>query len=270
MIHMKFLIQLFIKTCIETVNLTGMLILIGFLLGLLRNYSVRNFQRSFGSKAVMITGFIGVPIHELSHAIAALLFKHRITAIKLLQRPDVNGIMGYVEHSYNQNSIYQQVGNFFIGIAPIFGGIACMVALMHVTIPETYNNFVYILMKNVHVEVIDKSTIMGILYSYLGLVKSIFSIGNFENPHFYIFLFISICISSHISLSLADIKGASIGLTVIFFILLILNIFGLSKYIQAFNLIKYNILITSFLVVAVILSLITFLISLSLVVIRKN
>jgi hypothetical protein len=254
--------QLFIKTCVETVNLTGMLILAGFLLGVFRNYSLMNFQRSIGNKAVMITGFIGVPVHELSHAIAVLLFGHRITAIKLFQKPGAGGVMGYVEHSYNQNSIYQQVGNFFIGIAPIFGGIACMIALMHVTIPQTYDNFINILMKNIHVEVIDSSTITGILHSYFGLVKNIFSAENFQNPYFYVFLFISICISSHISLSMADIKGASMGLTAIFFILLILNIFGLSKYIQQMNLIKYNIMITGFLVVAVIFSLITFIISL--------
>ncbi len=246
----------------ETVNLTGMVILVGFLLGMLRNCSLINFQRGLGSGAVMVTGFIGVPVHELSHGIAALLFGHRITAIKLLQKPDANGVMGYVEHSYNQSSIYQQVGNFFIGIAPIFGGIACMIALMHVIIPQTYSNFINILMGNIHLETINKSTVTGMLYSYIGLVKSIFSAENFQNPYFYIFLFISICISSHISLSLADIKGASIGLTAIFFILLILNIFGLSKYIQEINLIKYNMVITSFLVIAVIFSMITFLVSL--------
>lgn len=267
---MKLLIQLFIKTCVETANLTGMMIFVGFLLGMLRNYSLINFQRSLGNKAVMVTGFIGVPIHELSHGIAALLFGHRITAIKLLQKPDANGVMGYVEHSYDQNSIYEQIGNFFIGIAPIFGGIACMVALMYVSIPQTYNNFMNILMRNIHVETIDKSTVMGIAHSYLGLVKNIFSTGNFQNPYFYVFLFISICISSHISLSLADIRGASIGLTAIFFILFILNIFGLSKYIEEVNLIKYNILVTSFLVVAVIFSMITFLVSLFFVVVRRN
>ena len=82
------MIQLFVKTCVETVNLTGMVILVGFLLGMLRNCSLINFQRGLGSGAVMVTGFIGVPVHELSHGIAALLFGHRITAIKLLQKPD--------------------------------------------------------------------------------------------------------------------------------------------------------------------------------------
>ena len=88
---MRFLIELLLKTCIETVYLTGMIILVGLLLGILRNNSIRNFQRSFGSKALMVTGFIGVPIHELSHAIFALLFGHKVNEIKLLQKPDEMG-----------------------------------------------------------------------------------------------------------------------------------------------------------------------------------
>ncbi|MDD7794201.1 hypothetical protein [Clostridium sp. 'White wine YQ'] len=259
---MNIFIEIIIKTILETFYLTGTVILIGFLLGVLRNSTLRNFQRSFGSKALMITGFIGVPIHELSHAILAVFFRHRINSIKLLQKPDVNGVMGYVNHSYSKNSIYQQIGNFFIGIAPIFGGVFSIVALMHFVIPKSYNKLIGILESGLKVTTLNKSIVEGIINSYIGLFKNIFSLENFKNPYFYIFLFISICISSHISLSSADIKGASRGLTIIFAILLILNIFGLSKYISEINIIRYNILLTGVLLVAVILSIITYVISL--------
>lgn len=267
---MTFIIELLIRTCIETVYLTGIIILIGLLLGVLRNNSIVNFQRSFGIKSLMVTGFIGVPIHELSHAIFALLFAHKITKIKLLQKPDENGVMGYVQHSYNQNSIYQQVGNFFIGIAPILGGVLSIIALMRFIIPQAYNRFINILIRSLHVTVLNRSIAKEIMNSYLGLIKVIFSLKNFENPYFYIFLFISICISSHISLSYADIKGASRGLWVIFMILFILNTLNLSKYILTVDLIRYNILITGVLIIAVILSSATFLISLILSSIRYN
>lgn len=265
---MYFLVEVFVRTFIETFYLVGAIIFIGAILGILRTYSIRNFQRSFGNNAVMITGFIGVPVHELSHAIFAILFGHRVTDIKLLQKPDENGVMGYVNHSYNELSIYQQVGNFFIGIAPIFGGIICIIALMHFIIPQSYTQFVNILISNFHAATLDKSAIHGIITSYRGLIKTIFTFKNFENPYFYIFLFAAISISCHISLSRADIKGASKGLGVIFSILLLVNIFGLSKYVLAFNVLKYNMLITGVLIVAVILSVITFLISLISLVIR--
>lgn len=259
---MTFLIELLARSFIETLYIAGMIILVGLLLGVLRNSSIRNFQRSFGSKVLMITGIIGVPIHELSHAVFALLFGHKITKIKLLQKPNENGVMGYVQHSYNQGSIYQQIGNFFIGIAPIFGGVFSIIALMRFIIPQAYNKFIYILVESLDITVLNRGTMEGIINSYRELIKVIFSLKNFENPYFYVFLFISICISSHISLSYADIKGTSRGLWVIFLIIFILNALGLSKYILTINLIKYNVLLTGFLIIAVILSTITFLLSL--------
>lgn len=265
---MRFLIQMLIKTCIETVYLTGVIILVGMLLGIMRNYTIKNFARSFGMKSIMITGFIGVPIHEISHAIFAVIFGHKITAIKLLQKPDENGVMGYVEHSYNQNSIYQQIGNFFIGTAPIFGGILSVVALMHFMIPRAYNEFINILKINSHVTVINKVVAAHIFSMYKILVKTIFSTANFHNPYFYIFLFISICICSHISLSYADIRGASGGLVVIFLVLLALNVIGWTKYLSVEDIVRYNVLITAFLILLLLLSAVTFLISLVLTIIK--
>ncbi|WP_073340978.1 M50 family metallopeptidase [Clostridium grantii] len=267
---MIFVIELLIRTCLETVYLAGMIILIGLFLGVLRNSAIRNFQRSFGSKALMITGVIGVPIHEVSHAIFALIFGHKIKKIKLFQKPDENGVMGYVQHSYKQGSIYQQIGNFFIGIAPIFGGIFSIIALMRIIIPQAYADFISILVKSFKVTVLNKSTIEAMINSYIGLLKVIFSLQNFKNPYFYIFIFVAICISSHISLSSADIRGASRGLGLVFIILFILNILDLSKYILGINLIRYNILVTGILMVAVILSIITYLISFVLSVIKHK
>jgi len=266
---MNFIIELLIKTCTLTVYLTGMIIISGFFLGVLRNESIKNFQRSFGIKAVMVTGLIGVPLHELSHAFAALLFGHKITAIKLFQKPDENGTLGYVSHSYNKRSLYQLVGNFFIGVAPILGGTIAIIALMMFILPNSYSEFINTVIKNLSISTLNKGTIDGILISYGGLIKSIFSLKNFVSPAFYIYIFLGICISSHISLSYADIKGATRGIGVIFLILLVLNIFSVSKYIVASNIIKYNILLIGFLIVAIILSLLTYIISLFLMLIKN-
>jgi len=265
-----FLIELLRNTFIETFYITGMIILIGLLLGVMRTYSNKNFQRTFGSNAVMITAFIGVPIHELSHAIIAILFGHKINDIKLLQKPDENGVMGYVNHSYNKNSIYQQIGNFFIGIAPIFGGAISIITLMYFVIPKAYNQFIYILFKNIHVTTLNVTIIEGIISSYGGLIKAIFLLKNFENPFFYVFLFISICISCHMSLSYADLKGAYRGLIVIFLILLLLNILNLSQYMPFIEIMRYNIFLTAIMVVALFLSAIAFILSLILLLMRRN
>ncbi|NNU78114.1 hypothetical protein [Clostridium estertheticum] len=265
---MNTLIDLIIKTCVDTIYMTGMIILVGFILGFLRNHSIENFQRSFGWKAVAITAIIGVSIHELSHAILCLVFRHKISKLVLLQRKDENGVLGYVNHAYNPNSIYQQTGNFFIGIAPIFGGISAIIALMYTIIPKTYNQFISISMVNINITKINSVSLNGILNSYIDLIKIIFSVTNFSKPYFILFLFLAICISSHISLSSADIKGASKGLIVIFFIVLALNVFGFSKFVMAQGLLKYNIILIGFLIVSLIFSGITYLVSLLLLLIK--
>lgn len=257
-----FIIELLIRTGLETVYLTGAIILVGLLLGLLEKKASRNFQRSFGNNAVMVTGFIGTPIHELSHAMIALLFRHKVTSVKLFQRPDENGVMGYVNHSYNKNSLYQQIGNFFIGVAPIFGGLIAIIVLMRLLIPEAFEAFMKILVESVNFETFTLLTLEGIANAYLGLLTLIFSLENFQNFYFYIFLFAAVCIASHMSLSSADTKGAFKGLATIFLVLLIFNLLGLSQYIPALNIIKYNVLITGFLMITVLFSVLTYLISL--------
>ncbi|MBU3143279.1 metalloprotease family protein [Clostridium sp. CF012] len=259
---MNFLLNTVIKTIIDTLYLTGMIILVGFILGFLRDHSMENFQRSFGWKAVAITAIIGVPIHEMSHAIFSVLFGHKIKKVVLLQKRDENGVLGYVSHAYNPNSLYQQAGNFFIGIAPIFGGISVIIALMRVMIPKTYNKFINISLNNLNITNINQESIKIILNSYIDLIKTIFSMNNFANPYFILFLFLAICISSHISLSSADIKGASKGLIIIFLLILVVNVLGFSRFFIAESILKYNIVLIGFLIVSLIFSSITYLVSL--------
>ncbi|MGH4050240.1 MAG: hypothetical protein ACREVX_02630 [Clostridium sp.] len=266
---MNVLIDLIIKTCLDTIYMNGMIIIVGFILGFLRNHSIENFQRSFGWKAVSITAIIGVPIHEISHAAICILFGHKIKKIVLVQKRDENGVLGYVNHAYNPNSIYQQTGNFFIGIAPIFGGISVIIALMHIIIPQTYSQFINISMNNLLITKINAVAIKGILNSYVDLIHIIFSADNFDNPYFILFLFLAICISSHISLSSADIKGASKGLFIIFIIILVLNVLGLSRFVMAQSILKYNIVLIGFLIVSLIFSIITYVISLLLSLIKN-
>jgi hypothetical protein len=267
---MNNVLNLLIKSMVDTLYMTGMIILAGFILGFLRERSMANFQKSFGWKAVAITSIIGVPIHEISHAIFCFIFGHKIKKVVLIQKRDENGVLGYVNHSYNPNSIYQQIGNFFIGIAPILGGIASIIALMRILIPKSYDEFVIISMNNLDITKLDGTSINAILSSYTNLITTIFSIKNFASPYFIVFLLLAICISAHISLSAADIKGASKGLLMIFIVMLVINILGLSRFVMAESILKYNIILIGFLIVSLIFSSITYLVSLLLSLIKNN
>ncbi|MGE5627962.1 MAG: hypothetical protein ACM3X7_07565 [Solirubrobacterales bacterium] len=267
---MSFITEMFIKTCLETIWLAGVIITAGFILNILRNNSIKNFQRSFGKKAIIITGILGVPIHEMSHAFIALLFGHKLTKVKLFQSPDENGVMGYVNHTYSRNSIYQQLGNFFIGIAPIIGGTISIIVLMYFAMPETYNQFTNLVLKDLQWSTMNKHAFESILKAYGRIAETVFTIKNMGNPLFYIFIFAAISISSHISLSPADIKGAAKGLFSIILVIFLLNVLNLSKYLAPLEIIRYNMILSSFLLLTIFLSFATYLASLASLVVKSH
>ncbi|WP_066891920.1 metalloprotease family protein [Clostridium nigeriense] len=236
--------NILLKTLVDLSWFIGVIVIIGLILGFLRNKSMNNYQQKFGRKAIYITGILGVPIHELSHLIIAKIFGHKIKEVKFFRANNGDGTLGYVNHSYNPKNIYHQIGNFFIGIAPILCGSLLIILLLKIFIPTSLES------------TNDLLSING-LFIFL---KNIFSLSNFKRPEFYLFLYIVFSICSHISLSKADIKGASIGIIFIFLILLIFNILNLNL-LSYLNMIKYNLLLTNVLITSVIFSSLNLLIS---------
>lgn len=95
-------------------------IIITYILSLISQQITRWAMQQTSYAIIAIIGFFGIVIHELSHLIIAILFHHNITDFKLWQISN-DGVLGYVNHTYNKNSFYQRFGNVFIGLAPIFG-----------------------------------------------------------------------------------------------------------------------------------------------------
>lgn len=81
--------------------------------------------RRFGERVVDYLSMFGVIVHETSHALMALLFRHDVDKVQLFQRGEKNDdgyrTRGYVSHSWRPDSFYQQMGNLMIGLAPMFG-----------------------------------------------------------------------------------------------------------------------------------------------------
>ena len=112
---------------------------IAFVIGmhnLIAHLMIPRVMRSQASRSLyFISAFIGVPIHELSHAFFAVLFRHKIDKMCLFQR-ESSGRLGYVQHRWNTRSLYQVIGLFFIAIAPLFGaGLVIVLSRYSFNIP---------------------------------------------------------------------------------------------------------------------------------------
>lgn len=88
---------------------------------LLARQSSRVFSRRV---QLYVLGLPGTVVHEASHVIACLLFRHRVHRVVWFDAQAAHGALGSVEHSYDPDSAYQRVGTIVIGIAPLLAGAA--------------------------------------------------------------------------------------------------------------------------------------------------
>ncbi len=184
------------------------------------------FYRLLGNGRVVCyaSGLIGTPIHELSHALMCLIFHHKIEEIKFFQMDDGSGTMGYVSHSYNSKNIFQRLGCFFIGIAPIIGGSLVIHLLMWLLLPEEYGK-ISIYIDDFSLLLKDGFSFDLFAYSFAVVRSSIVTIFTSFDKGLYciVFLLLSACIALHMKLSGADIKSALPAVPGIIIIIAILN-----------------------------------------------
>lgn len=231
---LEFLKHVVFTTFNQLIWLFGLILIFGFILYLLARFTRKIYIKTTGTTLdIIVTGWIGTPIHELGHIIFCLLFRHKIDDFKLYAPNSEDGTLGYVNHSFNPKSIYQKVGNFFIGTGPILFGSLLIYALFYYLVPNNKDVFSSlesqskVLIRGLHG---DFSGVLGSLWSStINTLESIFRKDNFSNYRFWIFLYLSMCISSHMELSPQDIKGAWKGVLSIILLFLIINfiIFGI-------------------------------------------
>src|SRR3989338_7078705 len=131
-----FLLGILQTTVVQLIGILGLFFILGFILSKLQEWTQRNYQRSIGWKGILWTAWIGTPFHELGHAFFVKLFRHQITRIALFQPNQATGELGQVEHRYNPASLYQKIGNFFIGAAPLIFGSLLLWLLARYLLPN--------------------------------------------------------------------------------------------------------------------------------------
>lgn len=164
---------------------------------LIMQFLSNSIRKSLAS-VLGIQGYIyltcpGVMAHELGHALFCIVFRHKIVEMKLFS-PEEDGTLGYVNHVYNPKSIYQRIGNFFIGTGPVWFGIALLWGISCLLLPAG--------MLTCSGTVEDS---LKIFFSGLGAVDF------FLRWQTYLWLYLALTIASHITLSPPDLAGAADG-----------------------------------------------------------
>lgn len=209
----------------QLVFFVGAVFLAGFIISLLN----RVFYRLVGAGRVTVylTGIIGTPIHELSHAAFCILFGHRITDMSLFRIDDRTGVLGYVNHAYNPRNPYHVLGNYFIGVAPLILGGGAILLLMKHLIPAAYIEFdkyidAFVMLSEEGISANWFAYCYGVMRGMLSVLISLISTDAF----YWIFILLALCISLHMTLSGADIKGSLGALPILLLILAGMN-FGI-------------------------------------------
>jgi hypothetical protein len=177
-----------------------------------------NFLRIFGG--------LGTIVHEGGHALFCLLFGHRILAIKWFDPGCSDGVLGYVKHSYDRNSLYQRIGHFFIGIGPILlGTLVICTAARYLLEPELLAS---IRLNAVSALSVSKHSFMhqaqAVGHSCTTILAALFTTRNLTDGKFYLFLYLTCSVGSSITLSPQDIRGAASGFVTLVGFLLVFNV----------------------------------------------
>ncbi len=175
-----------IQSIVHTVFATIFAISIPTFLVLGLTFLNRNTKKilvqKYGFNSQIYLGFFGIMIHEISHFIFALVFFHQIQDFKFIVLPHnvrKDNALGYVKHSWNSNSFWQNIGNLFIGTAPIYGCTAVIYLVIKYLIPEFYQNLLELSQNLKHFSITNFFSIFSGLdftFSFKGILLGILAL----------------------------------------------------------------------------------------------
>ena len=214
-----FFITLAQTVALQLVGILGIFFLLGFVLAKLQKASHRHYTDSIDWKGILLTAWLGTPVHEVGHIFFAKLFRHKITEVSLFDPNESTGGLGHVGHTYSRNSLYQRIGNFFIGAAPMIFGAIVLVIMLYFLVPNGKEVFAPLNIEQESPLIAAKSIVASFM--------SLLTLENLRSWEFWVFVYMSFCISAHMAPSRQDQKGMWKGFTWMVVVLIILNVIPL-------------------------------------------
>jgi hypothetical protein len=124
----------------------------------------------------------------------------------LFEPDQESGRLGYVKHSFRTGNWYQELGNLFIGIAPLLGGSIVLAILLWLFFPDAAKGAI----ESTRAE--DAGDAFTKMFSIVGaLCSSILAVNNLATFRFWTFIYLVLCVGSHMAPSWSDYRGASRG-----------------------------------------------------------
>lgn len=226
---LEFIKNVLLLTTSQLISIFGVFFFFGIILYFLARFTRTTFVKSIGYKFdVYFTGWLGTPVHELGHAFFCIPFGHKITEIKLFSPDSKDGSLGYVNHAYKPNNIWHKIGNFFIGFGPILFGSLVLYILIKYLVPENTQIIELIASQKANFDSLAGvgNQFVNMYHAGTNIFTLLFTPGNISSWQFWLFIYVALCISSHMELSPPDIKGLWSGLITIIVLFLILNSIG--------------------------------------------
>jgi hypothetical protein len=214
----EYLIKATAATGVQLLILFGPLLLLAVLMHFISSANEKMSIFVLGQNLYLyLFGWLGTSIHELGHALFAVIFGHKIKEIQLFKPDPKSGTLGYVKHSYNEKNLYHQTGNFFIGIGPVLMCTLMLILLSLLLFGINFFNFSDIR--------ITAGTMKSVSLLKAEVLKFPDVIGSFLNVVFHgessswwkiaLLIYCLYSIGSSITLSPADLKTSGKGLLII-------------------------------------------------------
>lgn len=194
----------------------GVATLFGYILERMEALVNNGLYETLGGGTILFTAIIGTPIHEISHWLGCKIFGFQVIDVDLL-RPVAykqDGVLGYVQYAMDKSNIWQRLGCFFVGVAPmIFGGlfILLIIKLLKPEISLNIKEKVSKVSSNG-----KKPNLFAVgAAAFCGFWKGLFSLKKWGWLRGIICLYLVMSISMHMTISDADIEGAKTGIWIV-------------------------------------------------------
>jgi hypothetical protein len=220
-----------VRTALLTVEqlaiVLGPVLILAFILDHLSQFVRKRAARIVGLKPYIYLTAPGVMVHELGHAFFCVIFRHRIISMHLF-KPGRDGTLGSVEHAFNPRSVYQRIGNFFIGTGPIWFGSALVCLLVWYLLGPAASDALRDVAAPRGGTDIIATTAGQAAGAVWQLFTSLLRPSVVSSWQFWVFAYFIFCSGSHITLSRSDIHGAFSGFVSLVALVFVFNLLTVS------------------------------------------